>query len=65
VDADLINRLLKILVIILIINFVFWFLAGNDYLWFISMIGGIIGYVFILFVLNRMGKLPPGWLFNR
>ena len=49
----------------MIFNFVFWFLAGNDYLWFISLIGGIMGYVLVLLVLNRMGKLPPGWWLNR
>ena len=64
-DDNLINRLLKVLVIVMIFNFVFWFLAGNDYLWFISLIGGIMGYILVLLVLNRMGKLPPGWWLNR
>ena len=64
-DADLINRLLKMLAIILIINIVFWFLSGNDYAWFISLIGGILGFTLVLIVLDRMGKLPPGWWPNR
>jgi len=65
VDADLINRLVKMLAIILIINIVFWFLSGNDYAWFISLIGGILGFTLVLIVLDRMGKLPPGWWPNR
>jgi hypothetical protein len=64
-DTDLIDKLLKILAFILVFNFVFWFLSGNDYMGFISMIGSVFVYVSVLFILKIMGKLPPGWLFNR